>query len=63
MKSKYFERLRRAAKQYHRNDRSTRFEGGIVVYHSYELVTPDELTRWDDVEFILNHNTARIPSL
>ncbi len=60
MKNKYFERLRKAAKQHHRNDRSARFKGGIIVFHTYELVAPDDLTRWDDVEFILNNYRVNV---
>ena len=55
-KNRHTERMRRMAKLFHRNDRTTHFErGGIIVRHDYLYVAPDALTWWDDVGFILNN--------
>ena len=54
-KNRHIGRMRRMAKLFHRNDRTTPFErGGIIVRHDYSFVAPDALTWWDDVGFILN---------
>lgn len=54
-KNRHIERMRRMAKLFHRNDRTTHFtRGGIIVRHDYRYVAPDALTWWDDVGFILN---------
>ncbi|CDG17820.1 hypothetical protein [Xenorhabdus doucetiae] len=53
MKNRKFERNRRLAKQYHRNQHHNQFEQGILVYHDYSERDPDELSWWDDVAFIL----------
>lgn len=55
MRNRHVEHMRRMAKRFHRNDRTTHFErGGIIVRHDYRYVAPDKLTWWDDVGFILN---------
>ncbi|MDC9594870.1 hypothetical protein [Xenorhabdus sp. IM139775] len=53
MKNRKFERNRRLAKQYHRNQHHNQFEKGILVYHDYSEREPNELSWWDDVAFIL----------
>lgn len=55
MRNRHIERMRRMAKRFHRNDRTTHFErGGIIAHHDYRHVASDKLTWWDDVGFILN---------
>ncbi|MGD9582712.1 MAG: hypothetical protein AB7V26_03435 [Lysobacterales bacterium] len=53
MKNRRFERLRRKARQYHRNHSGGQFEGGILVRHDYGEIAPDGLSWWDDVQFVL----------
>lgn len=53
MKNRQFELRRRLARQYHRNKRSDQFEQGILVRHDYGEFDANELSWWDDVEFIL----------
>jgi len=53
MKNRQFELRRRLARQYHRNKRGHQFEQGILVRHDYSEFDPNELSWWDDVQFIL----------
>src|SRR5690348_14754951 len=53
MKNRQFELRRRLARQYHRNKRGDQFEGGILVRHDYGELDSNELSWWDDVQFIL----------
>lgn len=52
MKNPSFERNRRQARQYHRNRSRDQFEGGILVRHVYDDREPEQISWWDDVEFI-----------
>jgi len=51
MKNPHQERNRRLMKQYHRNHQ-WRLENGLYIPHAYP--TPQNLSWWDDVGFILN---------
>jgi len=53
MKNHYFERLRRAAREYHRNH-PWRLENGLFIPHTYPAEDSANLSWWDDVGFILN---------
>ena len=53
MKHPHYERLRRAARLYHRNRRGDHFEQGMLVRHDYSGIDPNSLSWWDDVTFIL----------
>ena len=53
MKNHYFEYLRRAAREYHRNHQ-WRLENGLFIPHAYPEEGRAELSWWDDVGFILN---------
>lgn len=53
MKNRQFELRRRLARQYHQNKRGDQFEQGILVRHDYGEFDPNELSWWDDVQFIL----------
>lgn len=52
MKNPSFERRRRLARQYHRNQHRDPFENGILVRHVYDGFEPGQLSWWDDVQFI-----------
>ncbi len=54
MKNIHVERLRIAAKQFHRYQRRQHFDKGIHAYHLYDGLDPACLSWWDDVAFILN---------
>ena len=54
MKNKHIEQLKRKAKLHHKNARGRHFDNGIIIRHVYENENPQELSWWDDVEFILN---------
>lgn len=53
MKNRQFELRRRLARQYHRDKRGDPFEQGIRIRHDYGEFDPNELSWWDDVQFIL----------
>ena len=53
MKNRQFELRRRLARQYHRNKRGHQFEQGILVRHDYGEFDVNDLSWWDDVQFIL----------
>lgn len=53
MKNRQFELRRRLARQYHRNKRGDQFEQGILVRHDYSEFDANELSWWDDAQFIL----------
>ena len=53
MKNRQFELRRRLARQYHRNKRGDQFEHGVLVRHDYSEFNENELSWWDDVQFIL----------
>lgn len=53
MKNHQLELRRRLARQYHRNKRGNHFEHGILIRHDYGGFDPNELSWWDDVQFIL----------
>ena len=48
------ERLAQLQRQYHRAHQWRLSEGGLYVPHAYTDMTPDSLSHWDDVGFILN---------
>lgn len=52
MKNRQFELLRHMARQYHRNKRGHQFEQGILVRHDYGEFDANDLSWWDDVQFI-----------
>lgn len=53
MKNKRLERNKLLARQYHRNQRGSNFDLGIVVSHIYGPEDLQKLSWWDDVDFIL----------
>ena len=54
MKNLHQQNLKKSAKQYHRNTRSTNFVVGLIQYHQYDKESSSALSWWDDVDFILN---------
>ena len=54
MKIPRLEAMRRSQLEYHRAHPWRLSEGGLFVPHSYEDTTPESLSSWDDVGFILN---------
>jgi hypothetical protein len=54
MKIARFERMAHTQRDYHRNHQWRLSKGGLFIPHSYTYTTPDGLSWWDDVGFILN---------
>jgi hypothetical protein len=54
MKIAHLERLGQLQRQYHRAHQWRLSQGALYIPHSYTNVTPDSLSYWDDVGFILN---------
>ncbi len=54
MKNRHRERLRIAAKLFHRHKRGSRFEHGIIAPYAFDNPDPDRLTWWNDAVFIVN---------
>ena len=54
MKIARLERLAHLQRQYHRSHQWRLSQGGLYIPHSYSDMTPDSLSYWDDVGFILN---------
>lgn len=54
MKITRLERLRQLQRQYHQHHPWRLSQGGLYVPHSYADMTPESLSWWDDVGFILN---------
>ena len=54
MKNLHQQNLKKSAKQYHRNTRSSNFVVGLLQYHQYDKESSSALSWWDDVDFILN---------
>ncbi|OIN92145.1 MAG: hypothetical protein AUJ20_08585 [Comamonadaceae bacterium CG1_02_60_18] len=54
MKNTRLELLRRLQRQYHQHHPWRLSQGGLYVPHSYAEMTPESLSWWDDVGFILN---------
>ena len=54
MKNARLELLGRLQRQYHQNHPWRLSQGGLYIPHSYADMTPESLSWWDDVGFILN---------
>ena len=54
MKITQLDRLALLQRQYHRSHQWRLSQGGLFIPHSYSNMTPDSLSYWDDVGFILN---------
>ena len=54
MKQPHLEFLARRMREHHRHHPWRLSTGGLYIPHSYEDMTPDSLSYWDDVGFILN---------
>lgn len=54
MKNKHIERLKIAAKQFHRSEYGYHFSKGIVAIHEDDELEPQRLSWREDVRFILN---------
>ncbi len=54
MKIPHLEAMRRSQREYHRSHPWRLSEGGLYIPHSYADMTPESLSSWDDVGFILN---------
>lgn len=54
MKNKRIERLKTAAKQFHRSEHGYHFKNGIVAIHDDDELEPQRLSWREDVMFILN---------
>lgn len=54
MKNPHSERLRIAARNFHRRKRGSRFEQGIVAPYAYDDPDRSRLTWWTDAVFIMN---------
>jgi len=54
MKNAHLESLRQLQLEHHRNHPWRLSQGGLFIPHSYSDITPQSLSSWDDVGFILN---------
>jgi hypothetical protein len=54
MKNKRLETMGRRMREYHRHHQWRLSAGGLFIPHAYWDMTPDSLSGWDDVGFILN---------
>ena len=54
MKNPHYELLGRRMLEYHRSHPWRLSEGGLYIPHDYSNMTPESLSYWDDVGFILN---------
>lgn len=54
MKQKRLEALRQSQKEYHRNHPWRLSAGGLYIPHAYHDMTPESLSYWDDVGFVMN---------
>lgn len=54
MKNTRFERLGRMQRHYHLNHPWGLSQGGLYIPHTYDNKSPDALSWWDDIGFILN---------
>ncbi len=54
MKNQHYESLGRRMRAYHRAHPWRLSEGGLYIPHAYWDITPESLSYWDDVGFILN---------
>ena len=54
MKNHKQERFGRMQRQYHQQHQWRLGKDGLYIPHSYTETTPDSLSWWDDVGFILN---------
>jgi|SRR5450830_1243937 len=54
MKNPHYELLGRRMREYHRMHPWRLSEGGLYIPHAYWNMTPESLSYWDDVGFILN---------
>lgn len=54
MKQHRYEAMRLSQKEYHRSHPWRLSSGGLFIPHAYWDMTPDSLSYWDDVGFILN---------
>lgn len=60
MKNPYQEKLKIAAKIFHRNNRGERLTNGLIVRHLYDEANTAKLSWWDDVGFILNDYLVQV---
>lgn len=54
MKIARLERMARTQREYHRSHPWQLSKGGLFISHSYADISPDDLSWWDEVGFILN---------
>lgn len=54
MQQHRLEVMRQSQKKYHRNHPWHLSAGGLYIPHSYSDMTPDSLSTWDDVGFVIN---------
>jgi hypothetical protein len=54
VKNRHYEFMGQRMREYHRTHPWRLSHGGLFIPHSYENMTPDSLSYWDDVGFILN---------
>ncbi|MDI1308924.1 MAG: hypothetical protein PSV17_05765 [Methylotenera sp.] len=60
MKNTYQEKLKRSAKNFHKNSRGEHFSNGLIVRHQYDEENMTKLSWWDDVGFILNSYLVQV---
>lgn len=54
MKIARFKRMARTQREYHRSHSWQLSKGGLFISHRYADISPDDLSWWDEVGFILN---------
>ena len=54
MKNPHYEALGKRMRDYHRRHQWRLSSGGLYIPHAYSHMTPESLSYWDDVGFILN---------
>lgn len=60
MKIPLLEAMRRSQREYHRSHPWKLSAGGLYVPYSYVDMTPESLSKWDDVGFILNKRRVMV---
>ncbi|MDF0379018.1 hypothetical protein [Methylophilus sp. YYY-1] len=60
MKNLYQAKLKKSAKDFHKNNRGERFTNGLIVRHLYDEVNTSKLSWWDDVGFIINDYLVQV---
>ncbi len=60
MKNAYQEKLKIAAKIFHKNNRGEKFTNGVIIWHQYDEANMPKLSWWNEVSFILNDYLVQV---